>query len=234
MKLNKYRLLIVVFTVLFVAGCLVAFAYIRTWGKTEIEFKIHINEELILQSVYGETPTFAIWIENPETDEAKTIFVTKRAGLNDWEGKVSVPSALPKWDNVSKNEQQIRKVGAGIDAVSGATPLPGYFVTRVRVKPGSKWNCWIEMNLAGDYNQHYKEFDEIEKKTDEFGDGQPAIVYKTYIEAAMGNIVAPEVVGMSILNEKGEIIQPLEGITTALEVFDEITIAIVKPKPRII
>ncbi|MDD2497560.1 MAG: hypothetical protein PHY90_05450, partial [Desulfitobacteriaceae bacterium] len=78
MKLNKYRLLIVVLTVLFVAGCLVAFAYIRTWGKTEIEFKIHINEELILQSVYGESPTFAIWLENPDTGDSKTIFVTNR------------------------------------------------------------------------------------------------------------------------------------------------------------
>jgi hypothetical protein len=234
MKLNKYRLLIVVLTVLFVAGCLVAFAYIRTWGKTEIEFKIHINEELILQSVYGESPTFAIWLENPDTGDSKTIFVTNRAGKGDWEGKVEVPTALPKWQSIADKERQTEQSDIEVDAVTGATPLPGYFTTRARVKPGSKWNCWIEMNLAGDYNQHYKEFDEIEKKTDEFGDGQPAIVYKTYIEAAMGNIVVPEVVGMSILNEKGEIIQPLEGITTALEVFDEITIAIVKPKPRII
>lgn len=233
-KRIKVRLLIILLSGLIILAGLIIYAYARTWNKAELEFKIHINEELILQSVYGESPTFAIWLENPDTGDSKTIFVTNRAGKGDWEGKVEVPTALPKWQSIADKERQTEQSDIEVDAVSGATPLPGYFVTRVRVKPGSKWNCWIEMNLAGDYNQHYKEFDEIEKKTDEFGDGQPAIVYKTYIEAAMGNIVAPEVVGMSILNEKGEIIQPLEGITTALEVFDEITIAIVKPKPRII
>lgn len=233
-KRIKVRLLIILLSGLIILAGLIIYAYARTWNKAELEFKIHINEELILQSVYGESPTFAIWLENPDTGDSKTIFVTNRAGKGDWEGKVEVPTALPKWQSIADKERQTEQSDIEVDAVTGATPLPGYFVTRVRVKPGSKWNCWIEMNLAGDYNQHYKEFDEIEKKTDEFGDGQPAIVYKTYIEAAMGNIVAPEVVGMSILNEKGEIIQPLEGITTALEVFDEITIAIVKPKPRII
>ncbi len=233
-KRIKVRLLIILLSGLIILAGLIIYAYARTWNKAELEFKIHINEELILQSVYGESPTFAIWLENPDTGDSKTIFVTNRAGKGDWEGKVEVPTALPKWQSIADKERQTEQSDIEVDAVTGATPLPGYFTTRARVKPGSKWNCWIEMNLSGDYNQHYKEFDEIEKKTDEFGDGQPAIVYKTYIEAAMGNIVAPEVVGMSILNEKGEIIQPLEGITTALEVFDEITIAIVKPKPRII
>jgi hypothetical protein len=89
------------------------------------------------------------------------------------------------------------------------------------------------MNLSGDYNEHYPEYNEVSKKTDDYGTGQPALVYKAYIEAVEGNIVVPEIVGMSVLNKKGEIIQPLEGITTAQNVFDEITIAVVKPKPKI-
>lgn len=236
MKKRKIRnkLLIAIFSASLVAVCLVAFAYARTLGKIEIEFKIHINEELVLQSVYGETPTFAIWIENPETRETKTIFVTKRAGMNDWEGKVSVPSALPKWYEINKKEYHSAAEIEGVDAVSGATPQPGYFITRIGVEPGSTWNCWIEMNLAGDYNQHYKEYDEIEKKVDEFGNGQPAIVYKARVEMITGNTVTPTVIGMSVPCEGGDILQPLEGITTALEVFDEITITAVNPKPRII
>ena len=154
--------------------------------------------------------------------------------MDDWEGKVDVPTALPKWDSTNSKGKQTDQAGMDIDAVTGATPLPGYFTTRVRVNPGSKWICWIEMNLAGDYNEHYPEFDEVSKITDEYGTGQPAIVYKAYIEVENGNTFVPEVAGMSVLNEKGEIIQPLEGITTALNVFDEIIVAVVKPKPKIL
>jgi hypothetical protein len=236
MKINtvKKKLLIAFLSGLFIAGCLVFYAYARTWGKTEIEFRIHINEELVLKSVYGESPTFAIWIESPETKKTKTIFVTSRAGVNDWEGKVEVPTALPAWDSINRKEKKSNQADMDIDAVTGATPQPGYFTTRVRVNPESKWTCWIEMNLAGDYNEHYKEFDEESKTTDEFGTGQPAIVYKADIEAVNGNTVVPEVVGMSILKEEREIVQPLEGITSALDVFDEIAIVIVKPRPKII
>ncbi len=228
------RLLNALLAVLFVVGCLVIYAYSHTWGKTELEFKIHINEELILESVYGESPTFAIWIENPETGEAKAIFVTNRAGEDDWEGKADVPTALPQWDSISKKNKQTGPTDLNVDAVSGATPKPGYFTTRVGVNPESKWICWIEMNLAGDYNENFPNFDKVTKKTDDFGTGQPAIVYRADIEAVDGNTAVPEVVGMSVLNEQGKIIQPLEGITTALDVFDEITISVVKPKPKIL
>jgi len=233
-KKVKGRLLIVFFLGIFILVGLIIYAYARTWGKTEIEFRIHINEELVLQSVYGESPSFAIWIQNPETAETKTIFITNRAGVDDWEGKVEVPTALPAWDSINRKEKKPNQADTDIDAVTGATPLPGYFTTRVRVRPGSRWTCWIEMNLAGDYNEHYKEFDEASKTTDEFGTGQPAIVYKAEIEAVPGNTVVPEVVGMGVLNEEEEIIQPLEGITTAIDVFDEIIVAVVKPKPKIL
>lgn len=235
MRLNKIkaRLGVILLSVLFVAGCFIFIAYALTWGKTELEFKIHINEQLILESVFGESPTFAIWIENPETRETQTIFVTNRAGLDDWEGKADVPSALPQWDKESRKEKQLVNEAMDIDAVSGATPLPGYFTTRVQVEPGSNWVCWIEMNLSGDYNEHYPEYDEQIKKTDEYGTGQPALVYRANIKAVEGNTVVPRPVGMSILNKDGEI-QPLEGITTALDVFDEITISVVKPKPKIL
>ncbi|MEZ4969729.1 MAG: DUF2271 domain-containing protein [Flavobacteriaceae bacterium] len=229
----KARLTVVLLTVLFAAGCFIFIAYARTWGKTDLEFKIHINEQLVLQSVFGEPPTFAIWIENPDTGETQTIFVTKRAGLDDWEGKADVPSALPHWDRGSRKEKQLVKEGRDIDAISGATPLPGYFTTRVQVEPGSNWVCWIEMNLSGDYNEHYPEYDEKIRKTDEYGTGQPALVYKANITAVEGNMVVPEAIGMSLLDKDGKI-RPLEGITTALDIFDEITVTVVKPKPKVL
>lgn len=237
-KKVKVRLLIVLLSGLFVIGGLIFYAFAWTWNKTDIEFKIHINEDVILQTVYGESPTFAIWIENQETRNVETVFVTSRVGENDWEGKTEVPSALPKWSSINSEERRADQDREGlleeVDAITGATPQPGYFVSKARVNPGSKWICWIEVNLAGNYNEHYQYFDEVTKKIDEFGTGQPAIVYKAYIEAVIGNTIVPEVVGMSTLNKEGEIIQPLEGITTALDVFDEITIAVRRPNPKIL
>ncbi len=237
MKSIKKLIMIGLASGLFIGGVLVLLAYSNTWGKTEIEFKIHINEQLVLESVFGESPTFAIWLEDPDTGKTQTAFVTSRAGLDDWEGKAEVPVALPKWFEIDKIEKQNMSIGSesGVDSITGATPKPGYFTTRVRVEPGSKWNCWIEMNLAGDYNDHYKEYDEVSKTTDTFATGQPALVYKTEIEAVKGNSAVPRIAGMSILNSgNGQIIQPLQGITSATDIFDEIKITVVAPKPKII
>jgi len=239
MSKNKTRKIIakILVSVICVAGGLVFYAFARTWGKTEIEFNIHINEELVLQSVFGESPTFAIWLENPENGLVKTIFVTDRAGKRDWEGKEDVPAALPQWDKMM--QQQVQKSKGETkeepDAITGATPKPGYFTTRVRIEPESQWICWIEMNLAGDYNEYYKEYDNLKKTTDEYGTGQPALVYRAEIKAIEGKSAVPELVGMSILNaEGGRVLQQVKGITTAVKVFDEMSIKIVRPKPRII
>lgn len=233
---TKHILILFLLATVVAAGFFLV-AYSRVWGKAEIECKIHINERLVLESVYGESPTFAIWLEEPSTGKVKTIFVTNRAGQNDWEGKVSVP-ALPLWTKINKLEskqQELQDISFDdVDAISGATPTPGYFTVRSKVRPDSaRLFCWIEMNLAGDYNEFYKEFDEETKISDEYAVGQPALVYKATIYPETGNVFIPEIAGMSG-TDPDKMIQPLQGITTATDVFDEIIISIVRPKPRII
>jgi hypothetical protein len=222
-----------------IAGCLVFYAFARTWNKTDIEFRIHINEKLVRESTFGESPTFAIWLEEPGTGLTQTIFVTNRAGLGDWEGKTSVPVALPRWFEVNKAERQSKdhlknKIPERL-TITGATPKPGYFGTRVRVSPGSKWICWIEVNLAGDFNDYYKEYDAVTKSSDEYKTGQPALLYKAEIEAINGNKLTPVIAGMCLLDSLGKaVIKPPEGITTAKGIFDEINIIVIKPRLRII
>ncbi len=238
-KLTKRKVLITLLTGVIITGCLIIYAFARTWNKTELEFRIHINDKLVRQSVFGESPTFAIWLEEPETGLTKTIFVTNRAGLGDWEGKTSVPVALPKWFDVNETEQKTQdllrnKIPEKL-TITGATPKPGYFSTRVRVAPGSSWICWIEVNLAGDFNESYPEYDEVKKTADEFKTGQPALVFRAEVEAVYGNSVKPEITGMSLLDSTGNsVIQAPSGISTAYEIFDEMNIIVVKPKPRII
>ena len=222
-----------------VIGGLVLFAYVRTWNKTEIEFVLHINEELVRQSVYGESPTFAIWLEDPDNGQTYTAYATRRVATGDWEGKKDVPVALPLWSAVNRAEKANRSDAAeeaGHKMIStGATPLPGYFRTRVRVRPGSHWICWIEYNLSGDYNETYPQYNPETHEEDEYGTGQPALLLKGEIEATKGRVVVPEIAGMCVFNQEGKLVlEPLQGITTATDVLDEVGITVVKPKPRII
>ncbi|MEN8227015.1 MAG: hypothetical protein ABFS38_02590 [Bacteroidota bacterium] len=222
-----------------IVGGLVFFAFARSWNKTELEFLIHINEELVQQSVFGESPTYAIWLEDPGKGTTYTVYATRRVATGDWEGKRDVPGALPVWSMINQAEL-FNRSGEAKDvhdelAITGATPMPGYFRTRVGVKPGSKWICWIEVNLAGDYNNAYPEYNPVNHQQDEYGIGQPALLYKVEVEVQKGRIVVPEVSGMCVFDEENQVVVvPLQGITTASEVFDEISIAVVRPKPRII
>jgi len=218
---------------------IVLYAYRGTWGKVDLEFRIHINEQLVRESVFGESPTFAIWLENSETGINQTVFVTRRAAAGDWEGKSRVPVALPKWFQIYQIENQAEDVPTYDDpaplAITGATPKPGYFNTRVRVAPNSKWICWIEMNLSGDYNEIYPEYDPERNIEDSYGTGQPALLYKVEIEALKGKTFTPQIAGMCILDAPdGQLIQPMRGITSAEQIFDEISVAVVKPNPKIL
>lgn len=233
-KRKKSILVLTVFAII-LGGGLVFFAYARSWGKMDIEVSFRINEELASQSAYGKSPTMAIWIEDVETHATQTIFVTHTNDVQDRQDEKEDPVILPKWDEITKEEKQIHNdpelKSPLVDVVTGATPKTGYFSASVRVKTGSTWLCWIEINLLGDYNEHYQEYN----SNAEYGNGQPALVYKTKIEAVEGYLAVPEIVGMSVINNNGgKILQPVKGITTAQQLLEEIKIKVVKPKPRII
>jgi len=232
--MRKKILMITGFVLIVIAG-LVAYAYMSTAGKTDLSFKIHINEKLVHQSGFGESPTFAIWLENPETKEIRAVYVTRRAAEGDWEGKAEVPTALPQWFKIEKKLKQSLSENNNPDGFSGATPKPGYFMAETGLEPGSSWICWIEVNLAGDFNDTYVGNINEENEKDKFLSGQPAILYRADINVIIDSVFHTSVVGMTVLGASdGNIIQPLYGITSATEIFDEIVISIVRPKPKII
>jgi hypothetical protein len=220
--------------VIIVAG-LASYAYIGTLGKTDLDIQIHINEKLVQESGFGESPTFAIWLESSETEEIRAVYVTRRAAEGDWEGKAEVPVALPKWFEIVGVQKQIMAGEMGFDGYSGATPKPGYFTAKARLSPGSKWICWLEVNLAADYNEFYIGMNNEVNESDKFSSGQPALLYRSEIIAAEGAVFEATLVAMTIFEAPdGKIIQALKGITTAAEIFDEINISVVRPKPKII
>ena len=218
-----------------VLSAIVFYAFASTWGKTELYFKIHIDEKLVRLSGFGESPTFAIWLEDPESHEIRTVYVTRRAAEGDWEGKAEVPAALPLWFGVVRNLVSSGYEMPDTDSYSGATPAPGYFTARKKLPPGSRWIIWIEVNLAGDFNEFYPNSDPEESDSDRFLSGQPGIVYRAEGVINEGDTIVPVIHGMSVAdNSAGSIVMEPEGITTAGRIFDEIHISVVKPKPRII
>lgn len=217
-----------------IAGITIA----RTWGRTLFQIDIHQNKKIIHLSNFAEPPQFAIWLENPVTGELKTVFVTHRVSKGDWEGKANVPVALPRWHELfrgtAKERSSPREKKSDM-AITGATPKTDYFSVRVEVEPGSEWICWIEMNLAGDFNDAYPEIDLRTLREDEFSNGQPALIFRAELRAAEGNTFRPEIVSQSTWT--GGVVRVEEvsdGITTARDVFDDIKISVIRPKPKLI
>jgi hypothetical protein len=69
---------------------------------------------------------------------------------------------------------------------------------------------------------------------DEFSCGQPALLYKANVKAEQGNDYTPELTYMSLWDNGENTLAPVDStITTAQNVFDTITVSIVKPKPRL-
>jgi len=224
---------------LIIIAILAAVLILRTWGRTIIQVDIHQNKELIHLSTFAEPPQFAVWLENPVTGELKTVFVTHRVAIGDWEGKANVPVALPRWYNLfrgSSNPQISSEPGKkSAMAISGATPKTDYFSIRIEVKPESEWTCWIEMNLAGDFNDAFPEFDAESMKEDEFSNGQPALLFKAVVKATEKLEFTPVLTAQSVWDNGSVRVEPPDqGITTARFVFDTIRISVIKPKPRLI
>lgn len=233
--LHKKTIVVLAICSVIVVGLVVGFVIWRTKDRVQVEINIHINQNAIYMSTYSEPPQFAVWLENPRTEQCQQVFVTYRASRGDWEGKVDVP-ALPRWKDVFRNGGTKNIRSDEEIAISGATPKDEYFRVRAEVTPGSQWICWIEMNLAGDYNEFYPQFNSITLKEDEFAIGQPALLYRAEIKAEIDEKYVPELAFISFGEEgdRNRLAQIDTTITTAKNVFDEISIVMIKPKPVII
>ncbi len=237
-KLSRKHLIFAVVLFAVTIFSILGITYFKTLGRVQLQFDIHQNKELIYLSTFAEPPQFAIWLEDPRNNKVETVFVTSRVSLGDWEGKADVPVALPRWYELFRLNEKPSGSSSKNDgslAVTGATPKADYFSVRVDVPPGSDWIIWIEMNLAGDFNEAFPEVDRETFMEDEFSCGQPALLFRAEITAEEGTMVTPEIAAQSVW-EKGENwVEPLsEGVTSARNVFDDIKISVIKPKMKLI
>jgi len=210
----------------------------KSAGKTFIEFSIQQDKKIISLSTFSEPPQMAIWLEDPASHKYKTIYVSYRTGTGDMVGKAECPGCLPLWFEIYNRETGKKGYpkpdNPAPAAVTGATPQNESFKIVREIEPGSKWICWMEMNLAGDFNEKYKEFDEKTQTADDEFSGQPPLVYRCEIEAVPGKKYVPVLYGQSDMRKPFEqMIQPVSpDVTTAKEVFKSIEISITQAEPN--
>ncbi len=203
-----------------------------------LEFDIRQDMELISLATFSEPPQFAIWLEDPQTGKLKTIFATYRSATGDMIGKAECPGCLPLWFAVW--EKETGKDGfptmdePAPAAVTCPTPLQEHFTLRRRVEYGSRFILWMEMNLAGDFNKHYREDDEEAGIIDWDYSGQPCLVYRCEITAVPGNRYVPELFGQVDMEKPfNQMIVPVsDDVTTAKGVFKSIEIRVVHAEPN--
>ncbi len=200
-----------------------------------IVIDVHQNFEIIDDTVFGEPPQFAVWLEDAKTHEVKTIFVTYRSATGDWLGKAECEVALPYWFDIYKKEMNTdslpRPSSPAPAAITGATPKKEHFQIRSPIKKTKKWILWLEMNLAGDFNKHYTYYDNVNDVIDDHYVGQPALIYRGEITSKPGEEIKLELFGLSVLGDGKEKIETdTTTITTAKNIFKEINVKIVTDK----
>ena len=190
-------------------------------------FFIEQDKEIYDASIYGEPPQFAIWIENPSTGAIQTVFVTYRTGTGNFEGKSSVPVALPIWIGAFQEESGRKDLPTPqrpVDGISGATISAKKIIKKIAVPEGSDWIYYVEVNVAGDYTSHFPSYQE-NGIPDPHGNGQPSIIYQGKITAERGSQSIPVLIGRSEQMYPTTTINPdLQGIANAKKLFPKIKV----------
>ncbi len=183
-----------------------------------ITIRIELDKKIYDFSDYGEPPQIAVWLEDTERSEIRTVYVTRRTAENDWYGKTECPVSLPFW-------QSRKKKSSLPDGISGATEKE--LITRtIQVNQYREFFIFIEVNVAGDYNRNFPaNFDD--GSPDPQGNGQPSLIYRGKIRAIRGEKASPVIIGRSLqLDTVEDVINDLKGMTSALKIISKIEVFI--------
>ncbi len=94
-------------------------------SHSKLIFTVEFNKEIYSNSLWGDSPQFAMWLVNNEKQKIINVCVTHRTAENDWIGKASCPVSLPIWSLHNKKFELQRKAYLDgkikVDAVTGAS-----------------------------------------------------------------------------------------------------------------
>ena len=193
-----------------------------------LRFTLTQDPNIYEESDYGEPPTMAIWLEDPETESFRTVYVTYRGATGDYYGKVECPVALPIWVGVWRREFGQEGFptprNPSPESITSATSLTGEVTAEVEVPKGKKYRYYIEMNVAGDFNRAFP-LETEDSRLDYHGNGQPSLIYRGEIVAEPGNESSPQPYGRTDQHQfTGELIADLAGMESALECLKKIEV----------
>lgn len=176
-------------------------------------------------------PSFGIWIREPATGYYESIFVTRKAGKNEWNFAKARPESIPVWYGV---QQQEKGRGAfDLDAISGATPEGDtatiYWQIPERLR-GRQLEIYLEANNSFDFNQYYGRKKGVPGYSG--ANGQPSVVWRATLDLARPpqQPVFPVPIGHGdLFGESHRIFPDLSRITSAMLTFHEIKIGFHQP-----
>jgi hypothetical protein len=186
-------------------------------------FEVYQKPSFFLPKSY---PTYAIWLEENSMGNVMTVYVTGKAGTDEWVMADSRPESVPVWYGIKSKEEA--KSDAIVDAVSGATPAGEAAEIAWQVPEnliGKKVDIYIEANSSFDYNDYYI------KQKDGPGysgsNGQPSLIWHASLDLSESTpeAITPEIVGHGhVLGSDHQINPDVSKITTARETFQYIGI----------
>lgn len=151
-------------------------------------------------------PQIAVWMEDSTGQFLRTLYVTPKVRT------IGRPAALPVWSH---------RANDSADAVTSATPLSDSQITAATEEDAC---VLVEVNLSCDYNAYYRprlDQDEAGYNTDYAG--QPSLIYAGIISPGESVTLTP--IGHGALDGANGGINPdLSHMTSAMEIFEEITV----------
>lgn len=197
-------------------------------NQTVLEFSVEFNRKVYELTNIGEPPQLAIWIESTNGAAVRTVWVSRRAGKNQWRGKVECPVALPYWESRMRSGSTAvtgpANWRAAVDAVSSATPKDDQIVATISIPAGTTWNYFMEVNVASDYNKSFPYWS-ADGLPDSQANGQPSIVYSGELNAAGVRSGSIDLLGRTLqLQPTDSLLSDVSGITTAGQVLSKIEV----------
>ncbi len=226
---KNFALCIGMFAIIFQSICLGHVKGIRNQNtpplsKLTANIKIKLNESEYLKTGWAQPPQLAVWLENEETDEVRTLMVTQAAATDTWDGKVTCPVGLPIWTGRYFEESGVwvSYETPAADAITRATPKES--VALETELPGvDTWFIYVEVNVSGDFNEDFPAFFGYERER--WGNGQPSLIYRARLDPEVNGFLPIKLVGRSEQEYAvDDPIADLKGITTATSLIESIQV----------
>lgn len=191
------------------------------------------EKELFLGFTYTSIPQMVIWLETPEGEFVKTLYLTSKTSSSTFRSKdlsreepVRRPEALPYWGHrrgkMATDGLFIPDFGSlELDGVTAATPIGDHHLIMPKHSNG-KYKLMLEINRSYDFNEFYSHdrFPNDEVYSGSGSSGQPSLIYQADIDLNIAGETLFELQGHGHHSGKtGDIYKNLKNITTAKQLL---------------